>query len=312
MRRLVRWSVPIGFVAQSSPACAHDTRSSSALARATTLSTVKPRCSSTVVARAPTRRSGRARPSRRASPTQRFQPSEMPASTESRASHVRRQHLVAVLRRLQLEELPARHRDDARARAVLGQPPRRVERERHLGAASRSGSRRARRSRPLTPRARTRRARRPDAGATSSRSSVGTFCRESASATGPSCRSSATFHAYDGLVRVGRAGRTRGSGSRAAPCSARPAGASARPRRARPSRASTTQTTGRCPSAESRTAGPHVVGEDQERRAVRLDHAAVERDPVHDRAHRVLADAERDVAAATRRREKRPPPSNSV
>ena len=48
---------------------------------------------------------------------------------------------------------------------------------------------------------------------------------------------------------------------------------------------------------------PHVVGEDEERRAVRLHHPAVQRDPVHDRAHRVLADAERDVAAGVRRGE---------
>ncbi len=41
---------------------------------------------------------------------------------------------------------------------------------------------------------------------------------------------------------------------------------------------------------------PHVVAEDQEGRAVRLDTAAVHGDPVDDRAHRVLANAERDVA----------------
>ena len=40
----------------------------------------------------------------------------------------------------------------------------------------------------------------------------------------------------------------------------------------------------------------HVVAEDQERRAVRLDAAAVGGDAVDDRAHRVLADPERDVA----------------
>ncbi len=45
---------------------------------------------------------------------------------------------------------------------------------------------------------------------------------------------------------------------------------------------------------DSRT---HVVREDQERRAVRAQHCRLERDPVHDRPHRVLADPERDVAA---------------
>ena len=46
----------------------------------------------------------------------------------------------------------------------------------------------------------------PDAGASSERSSVGTFWRESDSATGPSVRSSATFHAH--AVSFASAGRT--------------------------------------------------------------------------------------------------------
>ena len=41
---------------------------------------------------------------------------------------------------------------------------------------------------------------------------------------------------------------------------------------------------------------PHVIREDQERRAVRND-AAVQRHAVHDRAHAVLANAEVEVAA---------------
>src|SRR5438309_2662307 len=49
--------------------------------------------------------------------------------------HVRRQHLVAVVRFLQLEELPAGHRDDADVRAVLVRdPPSRLEREADLRA----------------------------------------------------------------------------------------------------------------------------------------------------------------------------------
>ncbi len=47
----------------------------------------------------------------------------------------------------------------------------------------------------------------------------------------------------------------------------------------------------------------HVVAEDEERRPVRLDDAAVHRHAVHDRAHRVLADSERHVAAGPVRRE---------
>ena len=49
----------------------------------------------------------------------------------------------------------------------------------------------------------------------------------------------------------------------------------------------------------------HVVGELQERRAVRADDAAVGRHPVDGRAHRVLADAEEDVAARPSRAVKR-------
>src|SRR5436190_8488232 len=62
----------------------HVTRSSSAVAFATTLSTLKPSRSSTVVpgADAPKRSSETLSPR---SPTQRFHPSETPASTESRA-----------------------------------------------------------------------------------------------------------------------------------------------------------------------------------------------------------------------------------
>ena len=60
--------------------------------------------------------------------------------------HVGRQHLLAVLRRLPLEELPARHRDDADGGAVLGRDlPPGLERERDLRAGARSGSGRARR-----------------------------------------------------------------------------------------------------------------------------------------------------------------------
>src|SRR6266542_5437639 len=48
--------------------------------------------------------------------------------------HVRRYHLVAILRRLRLEELPARHRDEARAHTLLVELLCRSECELHLRA----------------------------------------------------------------------------------------------------------------------------------------------------------------------------------
>ena len=97
--------------------------------------------------------------------------------------------------------------------------------------------------------------------------------------------------------------RTRGSGSRAARRSARPAGASARPRRAPTESCVHAHTDWQLRERREAHGRPHVVGEDQERRAVRLQHPVVQRDAVDDRAHRVLADAEGDVAAGVRRRE---------
>ena len=98
-------------------------------------------------------------------------------------------------------------------------------------------------------------------------------------------------------------GRTRGSGSPAAPCGARPAGASARPRRRAIESCVHTQAVREPHQRRQPHGGAHVVGEDQEGRAVRPQHRRVERDPVHDRAHRVLADPEGDVAAGVGRRE---------
>ena len=87
-----------------------------------------------------------------------------------------------------------------------------------------------------------------------------------------------------GLVGVRRAGPRPGRGSRAATAGARSAGASGRPRRGRSSRASRRRSTGSSISAASRTGRPHVVAEHQERAAVGAG-AAVQRDPVDDRAH---------------------------
>ena len=87
-----------------------------------------------------------------------------------------------------------------------------------------------------------------------------------------------------------------GPGSPAARPGARSAGGSGRPRRARSSRASTRRSVSMFISAASRTARPHVVGELQERAAVRAGRA-VQHDAGQDRAHRVLADAEVQGAA---------------
>ena len=99
-----------------------------------------------------------------------------------------------------------------------------------------------------------------------------------------------------------RAARTRGWGSPGAPCGARRADASAvladadRVVRPDPERL-------HVPERREPDRGPHVVGEDQEGRAVGLEHPLRQPDPVHDRAHRVLADPEGDVAAGVLLRE---------
>src|ERR1019366_4440595 len=124
----------------------------------------------------------------------------------------------------------------------------------------------------------------PSAGAVSERSSVSTFWRESSRATGPSSRSSATFQAMEvSLASAGRMTHRRGIARRAARAEGHGV---VRPdphhrqahQRGQPYRAA------------------HVVGEDQEGRAIGLDDPSVSGRAVDDRAHRVLADAEGDVA----------------
>ena len=150
------------------------------------------------------------------------------------------------------EQLDARHRDDPRRTPLSASSSRARERELHLGARARSGSRRAS---PSASAARRRRAQRRSAGASSARSSAGSFWRVSASAVGPSCARSR--RATPAAVSFASHGRhdSAGSGSRAAPRGARSAGASGRPRRARSSRASRRRSTGMPMSAASRTAG---------------------------------------------------------
>ena len=119
-----------------------------------------------------------------------------------------------------------------------------------------------------------------------------------ATARGPSARASLRSRSSSRpRSRCRRRGGTRaGSASRAAPSSARPAGGSGRPRPGRPSRASTRRSRACLLSAASRTRRPHVVAEHEERGDER-PHAAVIEHAVADRAHRVLADAEPQVAA---------------
>ena len=61
-------------------------------------------------------------------------PAEARRRLDGDLQHVRRQHRLAVLLALLLEELPARHRDDTRRDALLGEQVARLERRRHLGA----------------------------------------------------------------------------------------------------------------------------------------------------------------------------------
>ena len=224
-----------------------------------------------------------------ASPIQRSQPSEIPASTDSRAPHVGRNHLVAVLLRLLGEELPARHRDDAdvdvhRERGLVGHAHLGAGREQHdVGLAVAGLPERVRAAkRPLG---------RSDLGAVERRQLLARERQRDGTALAlerdpprhrrlvgvagphvPEVRDRPQRHVVlDRLV-------------------GRPVLAEA-DRVVRPDPE-------RLHVAERREpdGGAHVVREDEERRAVRLQHPLRERDAVHDRSHRVLADPERDVA----------------
>ena len=126
-------------------------------------------------------------------------PSVTPASTASRASTGGRQHGIPVVVVLLLEELPARHRDDAARsrRAML----RRLEREVHLGCRWRSRSPRAR-PRPLPegvgPAAGRRRRPRPRCGRASAASAGSARARP-----GPSGALERDPPRHRRLVRVG-------------------------------------------------------------------------------------------------------------
>ena len=116
--------------------------------------------------------------------------------------HVGRQHLVAVVGAAAPRRAPStasrRRAPRCRPRRASGRPSSASPTSAPVPIRIRSGDER-RLPDVYAPRSTS------DAGARSERSSVGTFCRESESATGPSVRSSATFHAAARLVRVGRA-----------------------------------------------------------------------------------------------------------
>ena len=151
----------------------------------------------------------------------------------------------------------------------------------------------------------------PSAGATSERSSVGTFWRVSASATGPPSRSSAIRHAIEvSFASPGRTYQRFGIARSAMWCSTGwcvgPSSPSAdRVVRPDPERL-------QVPERREPDGRPHVVGEDQERRAVRLQHPR--------RRARSRSRSSPSRARGCRRRccgrrasrRRRPPPSNSV
>ena len=137
------------------------------------------------------------------SPTQRSQPSDTPTSTLDPLAHGRRQHLVAVGRVLRIEALPARERHDAGRDAVR---PRGSSAAAMASCSSEpvADEDQLRRARPRPRAGRSRPARRPRVPSRPCRPATGSFCRVSASATGPSRRSIASAQAADGLVRVAR------------------------------------------------------------------------------------------------------------
>ena len=163
-------------------------RASSARARSAMCSALKPSFSSTVVpgAEAPKRSSRARRRGRRPSATS----SARPRLDRQPRRGRRRQHLLAVVLALRLRRVPCT-------------ASRRPERGGLARRAALAASNAAPTSTPVAiritsgvataarPTARTRRAARAVGGATSARSSTGTFWRESSSATGPSSRSSA-------------------------------------------------------------------------------------------------------------------------
>ena len=198
-----------------------------------------------------------------------------------------------------LEELPARHRDDARLR----RPSRRAGRARRARSRPRRRSRRAPRRASRRRRARTRRGAGPTPARARVRSSIGTFWRESTRQTGPlrAPRGSTRHASAASFASAGRITVSFGIARIAARCS-----------------------TGWCVGPSSPTATEswvkiqthvelhqrrepdrraHVVGEDEERRAERLHDPAVQREAVDRRAHAVLAHAPGDVAAGVLGRE---------
>ena len=229
-----------------------------------------------------------------------------PASTATPRLDGGRQHGLLVVVVLLLEELPARHRDDAHVGLErLG----RLERQVHLAAGrdhDRLGLALAALPQRVGAAQGAARRRRPRSGRRSAASAASARARRGR----PAARARSARPSPSRSRR--RAARTRGSGSPAAPCGARPAGASGRPRRRRSSRASRPRPCCRPIRAERRTAGAHVVGEDQERRAVRA-RASPARARSRSRSSPSRARGSRRRCCGRRASaEKTPAPSNSV
>ena len=197
--------------------------------------------------------------------------------------------------------------------AVLGERRRRLERQRHLGAGRDQDDVRSGRLPSGLP---------EHVGAALDAGSVGAatlaavehrhvLARQRRARPGPSARSSATFQAY--VVSFASAGRITqrfGIARSAARCST---GWCVGPSSPSPTESCVqTQTTGRFMSADRRTRGSHVVAEDEERRAVRLHDAAVERDAVDDRAHARARGRRTGRCGRRSTCEKTPAPSNAV
>ena len=229
------------------------------------------------------------------SPTQRSQPSETPISTLTRLPDRRRQDRVAVRLRPAPRTAPSR---GATRRGSGCRPPR----------ASSAAAKASCSSDPVADedelRARPpRRVAQHVPAATHALARLLGRAGQHRELLAGECQRHRPVAPLDGQRPGGRrsrwrrpAGRTTGSGSPAAPRSARPAGGSGRPRRGPTESCVQTSMTCSPASADRRTDAAHVVAERQERGVVR-DEAAVVGDAVGDAAHRVLADPEPEVAA---------------
>ena len=227
----------------------------------------------------------------------------LPAERDARLDrdarrHRRRQHLVAVLVWLLVEELPARKRDDAR---VQVERPCALERDGYLGARrehDRVGLG-ARIALPQhVPAAQWALARIGHALAAEHRQ----LLPGEGEPHRPAVALERDLPGGDGLVRVPRAHhpevRHRAQRHQVLDGLVRGAVLPEPDRVVRPD-----PDHGQVRERRQPDRGSHVVGEHEEGRPVGLEDPRLEDDPVHDRPHPVLADPERDVAADVGRRE---------